>query len=207
MFSQGEKDYNLKITKVLEDHGYEVFLPQRDGIEAAMLEGKSEKEKAEMIFEKDVSEIMKADILFMVLDGRVPDEGACVELGIGYANQKRCYGIKTDTRSIEIDLDLNPMISECFIKLFKDYDGEKLIEQLEQYLYRIGYRVRIDGVLFLLSSLSEVLELCQVSEQPVVQFFNLFVLFVVLALNKYGSRPVVRWKLSGLTLTCFCCIL
>ena len=134
LFSQGEKDYNLKIAKVLEDNGYEVFLPQRDGIEAAMLEGKSEKEKAEMIFEKDVSEIMKADILFMVLDGRVPDEGACVELGIGYANQKRCYGIKTDTRSIEIDLDLNPMISECFIRLFKDFDGEKLVEQLEQYL-------------------------------------------------------------------------
>lgn len=134
MFSQGEKDYNLKLVKVLEDNGYEVFLPQRDGIEAAMLEGKSEKEKAEMIFEKDVSEIMKADILIMLLDGRVPDEGACVELGIGYANHKRCYGIKTDTRSIELELDLNPMISECFIKLFKDYDGEKLIEQLEQYL-------------------------------------------------------------------------
>ena len=134
LFSQGEKDYNLKLAKVLEDNGYEVFLPQRDGIEAAMLEGKSEEEIAAMIFEKDVSEIMKADILFMVLDGRVPDEGACVELGIGYANQKRCYGIKTDTRSIEISLDLNPMISECFIKIFKDFDGEKLIEQLEQYL-------------------------------------------------------------------------
>lgn len=134
MFSQGEKDYNLKITKVLEDHGYEVFLPQRDGIEAAMLEGKSEEEKARLIFEKDVSEVMKADILFMMLDGRVPDEGACVELGIGYANQKRCYGIKTDTRSIEIDLDLNPMISECFIEIFKDFDGEKLIRQLEEYL-------------------------------------------------------------------------
>ena len=119
---------------MLEDNGYEVFLPQRDGIEAAMLEGKSEKEKARLIFEKDVSEIMKADIVVMLLDGRVPDEGACVELGIGYANQKRCYGIKTDTRSIKIDLDLNPMISECFIRLFKDFDGDKLIEQLEQYL-------------------------------------------------------------------------
>lgn len=133
-FPRGEKDYNLKLAKVLEDNGYEVFLPQREGIEAAMLEGKSEEEKAAIIFEKDLSEIMKADILFMMLDGRVPDEGACVELGSGYANQKRCYGAKTDTRSIEIDLDLNPMISECFIRLFKDFDGEKLIEQLEQYL-------------------------------------------------------------------------
>ncbi|MBQ6361514.1 MAG: hypothetical protein IJJ25_10290 [Lachnospiraceae bacterium] len=27
LFSQAERDYNLKITKVLEDHGYQVFLP------------------------------------------------------------------------------------------------------------------------------------------------------------------------------------
>jgi len=54
LFSQAEKDYNLILAKVLEDNGYEVFLPQRDGIEAAMLEGKSEEEIATMIFEKDV---------------------------------------------------------------------------------------------------------------------------------------------------------
>ena len=51
LFSQGEKDWNLQVVKVLEDNGYEVFLSQRDGIEAALLEGKSEKEKAQIIFE------------------------------------------------------------------------------------------------------------------------------------------------------------
>ncbi len=44
MFNHAEKDFNLKITNVLEEFGYEVFLPQRDGIEAALLEGKSEEE-------------------------------------------------------------------------------------------------------------------------------------------------------------------
>ena len=134
MFSQAEKDYNLKLTKILEENGYTVFLPQRDGLEAALLEGKTEKEKAQIIFEKDVTEIMKADIVFMVVDGRVPDEGACVELGIAYASNKRCYGVKTDTRSLEIDLDLNPLVSECFIELFKDFDGDSLIRTLRQYL-------------------------------------------------------------------------
>ena len=134
LFSQMEKDYNLELTKVLEDHGYEVFLPQRDGYLAAELEGKSEEEKTEMIFEKDVSEILKADIVLMNLDGRVPDEGACVELGIAYANNKRCYGVKTDVRSIQKDMDLNPMITGCFTKLFENYDGDELIEELEQYL-------------------------------------------------------------------------
>lgn len=134
LFSQSEREYNLKLTKVLEDHGYQVFLPQRDGLLATELEGKTDEEKTQMIFEKDVSEVLKADIIFMNLDGRVPDEGACVELGIAYSNGKRCYGFKTDSRSVELDLDLNPMITGCFVKLFKDYDGDKLIEELDQYL-------------------------------------------------------------------------
>ena len=134
LFSQAEKEYNLKLAKLLEDHGYKVFLPQRDGFEAALLVGKSEDELTKMIFEKDVSEILKADIVFMVLDGRVPDEGACVELGIAYANNKRCYGVKTDTRAAEMHLDLNPMIAGCFKKIFKNFDGERLIEDLKRYL-------------------------------------------------------------------------
>ena len=134
LFSQSEKDYNLQLTQILEAHGYEVFLPQRDGYLAAELEGKTEEELTQLIFEKDASEVLKADIIFMVLDGRIPDEGACVELGIAYANGKRCYGVKTDARSVEINMDLNPMIAGCFTKLFKNFDGDALVEELEQYL-------------------------------------------------------------------------
>ena len=119
---------------MLEDHGYQVFLPQRDGFLYTELEGKTEEERTRMIFEKDRDEVLNADVLLFLLDGRVPDEGACVELGIAYANGKRCYGVKTDVRSEEIDMDLNPMIAGCFTKIFKDYDGEKPIEELEQYL-------------------------------------------------------------------------
>ena len=134
LFNQAEKDFNLEITKVLEDCGYQVFLPQRDGIEAAQLEGTSEDEMIEMIFSLDEGKVKESDILFMNLDGRVPDEGACVELGIAYANGKRCYGFKTDTRSVELGLDLNPMISGCMTKVFKNYYGAGLIEELKQYL-------------------------------------------------------------------------
>ena len=44
MFYAAEKGFNLKVTQVLEEYGYQVFLPQRDGIEAAKLEGKTEEE-------------------------------------------------------------------------------------------------------------------------------------------------------------------
>ena len=134
MFNQAEKEYNLKITKLLEEFGYQVFLPQRDGIEAAKLEGKTEEELIKMIFDLDAGEVRKADIIFMNIDGRVPDEGACVELGIAYGIGKRCYGFKTDSHSVEMGLDMNPMISGCMIKIFKNFDGDKMIEELKQYL-------------------------------------------------------------------------
>ena len=91
-------------------------------------------ELVEMIFKKDLEEVKKADILFFLLDGRAPDEGASVELGMAYAYGKRCYGFKTDTRAVENGLDLNPMIAGALIKLFKDFDGDKAIASLEEYL-------------------------------------------------------------------------
>ena len=134
LFCKSEKDFNVELVELLEEYGYEVFLPQRDGYLAAELEGKTEEELTRMIFDKDYEEVLKADIVFILLDGRVPDEGACVELGIAYANHKRCYGFKSDSRTVEMKLDLNPMISGCLEKLFYNLDGDALIEELRQYL-------------------------------------------------------------------------
>ena len=86
------------------------------------------------IFNKDYEEVLKADIFFGILDGRVPDEGLAVELGIAYANKKRCYGFKTDARSIELDMDLNPMITGCLDKLFYNLDGDAAVAELREYL-------------------------------------------------------------------------
>src|SRR5699024_12618404 len=38
------------------------------------------------------------DDLVMVLDGRVPDEGACGELGLAYAWNTPTFGLQTDIR-------------------------------------------------------------------------------------------------------------
>ena len=134
MFSAMEKEYGLKIAHLLESYGYEVFVPYRDGYEAAAFEGKSEEELVEMIFAKDLEEVRKADILFMNLDGRAPDEGGCVELGFAYILGKRCYGFKTDTRTVEMSLDLNPMITGCMKKIFKDFDGDAALKLVEDYI-------------------------------------------------------------------------
>lgn len=134
LFSQAERDYNLKITAILEEYDYQVFLPQRDGFLAPELEGLTAEEKTKKIFDKDYEEVLKADIFFGILDGRAPDEGVCVELGIAFSNHKRCYGFKTDARSVELDMDLNPMITGCLTKVFYNTDGEAAVNSLKEYL-------------------------------------------------------------------------
>lgn len=114
LFNEAEKAFNVQLAAVLEEAGYEVFLPQRDGFEAAMLFDLTQAQKSKMIFDLDIGALEKADVLFMVLDGRIPDEGACVELGYAFAKGKPCYAIKTDVRAAELDLELNPMLAECF---------------------------------------------------------------------------------------------
>lgn len=134
LFCKSERDFNCALTEILEGHGYKVFLPQRDGYEAIELMGMSEPEKVKLIFDKDTSEILNSDIFFMVLDGRVPDDGACVELGIAYANGKKCYGVKTDARSLEYYMDLNPLIAGCFSKIFYGRGEDSLYTELKLFL-------------------------------------------------------------------------
>ena len=122
LFCDSEKYFNNIIASIFESNGYKVFLPQRDGYEATKLTELSEKEKIAVIFDKDTNEIKKSDILFIILDGRVPDDGACIELGIAYALGKKCYGLKTDTRSLEKNVDLNPLIAGCLEKIFYNTD-------------------------------------------------------------------------------------
>lgn len=111
LFSQAELEFNEKVDKFLTKLGYETFLPQRDGhLLSDLIAGDEPKYKViKKIFELDVKEIQKSDILLLIIDGRVPDEGACVELGIAYALDKECIGLKTDSRYLMDNLD-NPLI-------------------------------------------------------------------------------------------------
>jgi nucleoside 2-deoxyribosyltransferase len=76
----------------------------------------SPEERRHAMFEFDRSRILDADVFLFVLDGRVPDEGACVELGIAYCQkylqngEKILVGLHTDTRAAFIGGRLNPMV-------------------------------------------------------------------------------------------------
>jgi nucleoside 2-deoxyribosyltransferase len=118
LFSEAERRFNLELTHRLEAIGFDVFLPQRDGVERdrAPYDTMTPEERRHAMFHLDRSRILDADVFLFVLDGRVPDEGACVELGIAYCqkylqNEKKLLvGLHTDTRAAFIGGRLNPMV-------------------------------------------------------------------------------------------------
>ena len=113
LFCRAETDYNTLVRDQLAEAGFEVVLPQDNTLDfdsARMYEPDYSSEVAGRICAHDLSLIDSCDILVINLDGRVPDEGACLELGYAYAKGKPCFGLKTDVRVAEFGID-NMMIA------------------------------------------------------------------------------------------------
>ena len=118
LFSEAEKRFNRRLTRRLEGLGFDVFLPQRDGVEKEKppYDEMTPEERRRAMFRLDYSKILEADVFLFVLDGRVPDEGACVELGIAFCHKesqrpdKLLVGVRTDSRAAFLGSALNPMV-------------------------------------------------------------------------------------------------
>ena len=146
LFCQAEKAFNLQLTRKLEERGLLVFLPQRDGVESSKppYDEMTDDELRQAIFALDRDKVLEADVLLIVLDGRVPDEGACVELGIAYGQKhllqrdKLLIGLQTDSRAAFLGAKLNAMIHTPL-----DYVAENendIIAAIEEYRH-----ARTDG--------------------------------------------------------------
>lgn len=126
LFSAAEKAFNTDLTAKIEAIGLSVYLPQRDGPEhnAALYSKLSEDEKKESIFAVERMMVLKCDVFLFILDGRVPDEGACVELGMAFAqkyltqNDKLLIGLHTDPRGAFAGARVNPMINQALDRVF-----------------------------------------------------------------------------------------
>ncbi len=118
LFSDAERRFNLCLTERLEGLGFRVFLPQRDGVqrEKPPYGAMSPEERRHATFHLDKTKIWEAEVFLFVLDGRVPDEGACVELGLAYCHKelgqadKLLVGLQTDSRAAFLGSKLNPMV-------------------------------------------------------------------------------------------------
>jgi len=139
LFCEAERRYNADLAEKVEALGFEVFLPQRDGVVGASETGDggdagrddasgdgAVMRRARAIFELDLERIKATDIFFYLLDGRVPDEGAAVALGIAFADKaarrpdRLLLGLHTDGRSAFPDAALNPMLAAALDRVFTD---------------------------------------------------------------------------------------
>jgi len=118
LFNNAELAFNELLTAKIEKIGFNVFLPQRDGdiVNHEPYISMEPGERAKAIFELDRVNLFESDIFLYVLDGRIPDEGAAVALGMAYIHKdfekknRILVGLHTDKRAAFINEKLNPMI-------------------------------------------------------------------------------------------------
>lgn len=103
LFNEMERSRNLEMKKLVESAGHSAFLPQEDGMLSytEIAEGKDVAAIRRRIFELDTEEIRNCDAILCLLDGRVPDEGMCFELGMAYVLGKTCVAYRTDARTLD----------------------------------------------------------------------------------------------------------
>jgi nucleoside 2-deoxyribosyltransferase len=136
LFCEAERNFNAALTQEIEGLGYQVFLPQREGdfVNREPIISLSKAERARTIFDLDKVHLFKSDVFLYVLDGRIPDEGAAVALGMAYmhkmtTNKKMILvGLHTDKRAAFINEKLNPMIFSSL-----DYIATSIMD-LKSYL-------------------------------------------------------------------------
>ena len=153
LFNPKEREEMAEIAKCLQNGGYRVFLPHKDGIELAALSqalldsGCSVKDANELlskaVFHIDAFHVADSDGLVLNLNGRVPDEGAMVEAGIAWALGKPVVIYKSDARSVLLGVD-NPLV--LGLSMFRVVTEVSAIVKMFDQLFTNDYqRGRIDS--------------------------------------------------------------
>ena len=138
LFNEMEIKRNKEMKIWLEKRGYKVYLPQDEsGISYDILNNENKLIVNKRIFEEDVNCIRNSDLLIFDLNGRVPDEGGCVELGIAYALGIKCLGFKTDVRALDYTGDDNLMIEGCM-----DFKIARNLKELEEMLIKVNKEIK-----------------------------------------------------------------
>lgn len=126
LFCLSERNFNSDLAAKIEALGYDIFLPQDSGIEEGeTLESLGPEAWSQKIFNLDRDAVLESDVVLFILDGRVPDEGMCVELGLAYADRmhrgkpRSLIGYSTDFRVFS-PAGLNAMLSGALDEVLND---------------------------------------------------------------------------------------
>lgn len=122
LFSLQEQAWNKSLRDRLAEAS-DVYLPQEDGalLMNLIADGMPVQEAKDAIFSRDLAAIERCNILLLVMDGRVIDEGASFELGYAYSRGKLCIGLKTDIRRL-LTVGDNPMIEGALRAIFSNVE-------------------------------------------------------------------------------------
>lgn len=126
LFCDSERQFNANLAEKIRALGYDVFLPQEGGLETGQtLESMGPDAWSRAIFELDRDAVFASDVVLFILDGRVPDEGMCVELGLAYADRmhrtmsRKLIGYSTDFRLFS-RAGLNAMLAGALDEVLHD---------------------------------------------------------------------------------------
>jgi len=107
LFSQADREFNVKLRDILLFNNFDVFLPQEDSEVI-----KDREQWQHEIFENNEDAIKKADIIVAVIDGSDIDSGTAWEIGYAHGLKKRIVGLRTDFRTMGIEGIVNLMVEQ-----------------------------------------------------------------------------------------------
>jgi nucleoside 2-deoxyribosyltransferase len=126
LFSEAEQAYNLILRDLLEQHLFDVYLPQDVGDTSHT----RCREEHAAIFAQHIQALQDADIVVAVIDGADADSGTSWEMGYAYALGKRVIALRTDFRIAGHHERVNLMLEESAIVVTEKEDLPRALGSL-----------------------------------------------------------------------------
>lgn len=92
LFDEGERWFIEKVDALVQECGFDTFLPHRDNPPKTH-------DNVRLIFENDKGGIDRCDVVVANLNGIMTDDGTAWEMGYAFAHGKYIIGLYTDWRA------------------------------------------------------------------------------------------------------------
>lgn len=108
LFSEAERSYNAALAGLLQEHFFEVHVPQEIGDDTPSRGGAEH----ERIFRLNKEALDDADTVVAVIDGADADSGTAWEMGYAAAQKKPVFALRTDFRKVGDFEHVNLMLEQ-----------------------------------------------------------------------------------------------
>ena len=123
IFTKSQRDYLENIDEICTNIGIGTYLPHRDG-------GIKNKNNSNKIFQKDIENLNKSNLVVVCLTMPEIDAGTAFEIGFAYSKDIKIIGVLDDIRYFNKE-QLNLMIEKS-VKIVKNL--EDLKKELIKYV-------------------------------------------------------------------------